>query len=135
MPTGHWWRAIELSEGRGSVWSLGLGELDGHGRLAIRQRNAEDGYQRGLFEDEEPEWIEVDLKRITVERTRKFGGAWLGLELLRRLGLDEFAKPKRCRTDGRKCPGLRWRWCWCSVVYAIRRASCTWLSRFTSPVQ
>jgi hypothetical protein len=34
----------------------------------------------------------VDLKGITVERTREFGGAWLGLELLRRLGLEEFVK-------------------------------------------
>jgi len=69
-----------------------LGELDGRGRLAIRQQGAEadTGYQRGLFEDEEPEWIEVDLKRIAVERTCKFGGPWLGLELLRRLDLDEF---------------------------------------------
>jgi transposase len=77
-----------------------LGELDGQGRLAIRQRDAEDGYQRALFEDEEPEWIEVDPKRITVERTRKFGGAWLGLELLRRLGLEEFVK--KTIPDGRE---------------------------------
>lgn len=69
-----------------------LGELDPRGRVAIRQQEAEGnaGYQRGLFEDQEPEWIEVDLKRIAVERTCKFGGPWLGLELLRRLGLDEF---------------------------------------------
>jgi len=69
-----------------------LGELDLQGRLAIRQQEAEGnaGYQRGLFEDQEPEWIEVDLKRIAVERTCKFGGPWLGLELLRRLGLDKF---------------------------------------------
>ena len=42
-----------------------LGELDTRGRLAIRQQGAEDGYQRGLFEDEEPEWIEVDLPVFT----------------------------------------------------------------------
>jgi hypothetical protein len=65
-----------------------LGELDEHGRLAIRQKD-ETGYQRS-FCDEEPEWIEVDLKRIAVERTCRFGGAWLGLELLRKLGLDAF---------------------------------------------
>jgi hypothetical protein len=65
-----------------------LGELDEHGRLAIREKG-EAGYQRSFF-DEEPEWIEVDLKRIAVERTRRFGGAWLGLELLRKLGLDAF---------------------------------------------
>lgn len=66
-----------------------LGELDEHGRLAIRQG---DGYQGNLFDDEEPQWIEVDLKRISVERTRKFGGPWLGLELLRKLGLDAFMR-------------------------------------------
>jgi transposase len=66
-----------------------LGELDEHGRLAVRQKD-EVGYQRNLYDDEEPEWIEVDLKRIAVERTRKFGGSWLGLELLRNLGLDAF---------------------------------------------
>jgi transposase len=68
-----------------------LGELDEHGRLAIRPQGQEAaGYQGNLFEDEEPEWIEVDLKRIAVERTRRFGGPWLGLELLRKLGLDIF---------------------------------------------
>ena len=66
-----------------------LGELDEQGRLAIRQKD-EAGYQRNLFDDEEPEWIEVDLKRIAVERARRFGGPWLGLELLRKLGLDSF---------------------------------------------
>jgi transposase len=71
-----------------------LGELDDRGRLAIRPQEAEGkgSYQRCLFEDEEPEWIEVDLKRIAVERTRRFGGPWLGLELFRRLGLDEFVR-------------------------------------------
>lgn len=66
-----------------------LGDLDEHGRLAIRQKD-EAVYQRSFFDNEEPEWIEVDLKRIAVERTRRFGGAWLGLELLRKLGLDAF---------------------------------------------
>jgi len=32
----------------------------------------------------------VDLKRVAVERSRRFGGAWLGLEVCRRLGLREF---------------------------------------------
>ena len=67
-----------------------LGELDEHGRLAVRLQGQDEGYQRSLFDDQEPEWIEVDLKRIAVERTRKFGGPWLGLELLRKLGLDTF---------------------------------------------
>ena len=36
------------------------------------------------------EWVEVDLKRVRVERSRKFGGPWLGLELMRWLELDHF---------------------------------------------
>jgi transposase len=69
-----------------------LGEMDERGRLAVRQQGIKDKnlYQHHLFNKEEPEWIEVDLKRIAVERTRKFGGSWIGLELLRRLGLDAF---------------------------------------------
>jgi hypothetical protein len=68
-----------------------LGELDEQGCLAIRQKGQEEtGYQRSLFDDEAPEWIEVDLKRIAIERTRRFGGSWLGLELLKKLGLDAF---------------------------------------------
>src|SRR5207247_4472605 len=38
----------------------------------------------------EPEWVEVDVKRVRVERSRKFGGPWLGRELVRRLALDRF---------------------------------------------
>ena len=69
-----------------------LGEMDESGRLAFRQQGARntDRYQHHLFDKQEPEWIEVDLKGIAVERTRKFGGPWIGLELLRRLGLDTF---------------------------------------------
>jgi transposase len=68
-----------------------LGELDERGRMAIRpDGQGETGYQRSLFDNEEPEWIEVDLKGIAVEQTRRFGGPWLGLELLRKLGLDAF---------------------------------------------
>ena len=65
-----------------------LGELDKQGRIAVRQQGAQTGYQGSLFDDAEPEWIEVDLKQIAVERTRRFGGPWLGLELLRKVGLD-----------------------------------------------
>jgi transposase len=67
-----------------------LGELDEQGRLAIRKEGEEARYQGHLFEDKKPIWIEVDVQRIAVERTRRFGGPWLGLELLRKLGLDSF---------------------------------------------
>ncbi len=34
-----------------------------------------------------PEWVEVDLSRLRVERARDFGAYWLGLEVLEKLGL------------------------------------------------
>ena len=37
----------------------------------------------------EPEWVEVDTANVRVENQLEFGGAWLALELIRRLQLDE----------------------------------------------
>ncbi|HYW40325.1 MAG TPA: hypothetical protein VE957_19630 [Terriglobales bacterium] len=68
-----------------------LGAMDEQGRLGVKgcaERCA--AHQGGLFRNTQPEWGEVDVKRVRVERSRKFGGPWLGLELLRRLGLDRF---------------------------------------------
>jgi transposase len=69
-----------------------LGEMDAAGRLGIHQQAAGAAAvaQRGLFRDVAPQWVEVDLKRIAVERKRKFGAPWLGLRLSRQLGLDDF---------------------------------------------
>lgn len=69
-----------------------LGELDAAGRMGIYQQAAGTAAvaQRGLFRDAKPQWVEVDLKRIAVERKRAFGGPWLGLELCRQVGLIDF---------------------------------------------
>src|ERR1017187_5291522 len=69
-----------------------LGEMDAAGRLGVHQQAAGAGVvaQRGLFRDIEPQWVEVDLKRIAVERRQAFGGPWLGLELCRQVGLSDF---------------------------------------------
>jgi transposase len=68
-----------------------LGELDGHGRLGVQHcaLGGKSGWQADLFQDTRPEYVEVDLKGVRVERSRQFGGCWLGLTLLRQLGLDE----------------------------------------------
>jgi transposase len=68
-----------------------LGELDEQGRLGVqRVAQPEPASQVHLFQKEaSPEWVEVDLHRVRVERSRPFGGAWLGLMLLRQLGLSE----------------------------------------------
>ena len=68
-----------------------LGELDEQGRLGV-QRAAQPGPapQAGLFDQEDrQEWVEVDLGGVRVERSRPFGGGWLGSMLLRQLGLRE----------------------------------------------
>src|SRR5258707_1291866 len=69
-----------------------LGEMDAAGRLGIHLQAAGAAAiaQRGLFQDIEPQWVEVDLKRIAIERKRAFGGPWLGLELCRQVGLVDF---------------------------------------------
>jgi len=68
-----------------------LGAMDERGRLGVKhcaERTATQ--QASLFGSAQPEWVEVDVQRVRVERSRKFGGPWLGLELLRQLGLDGF---------------------------------------------
>ena len=69
-----------------------LGELDEKGRLGVK--HAAEGnrrsHQQKLFDEVKPEWVEVDTSRVRVENCRDFGGPWLGLELVDRLGLKDF---------------------------------------------
>jgi transposase len=65
-----------------------LGEMDSAGRVGLKM--AVQGFrehQPDLFNDTAPEWVEVNIRGVRTERTRDFGSIWLGLELLRRLGL------------------------------------------------
>ena len=67
-----------------------LGQLDPPVRLGIK-RAAEGNANRqaGLFNKAKSEWVVVDTKQIRVERCVDFGGPWLSLELIRRLGLTQ----------------------------------------------
>ncbi len=68
-----------------------LGEMDETGRLGVE--NAAEGgggVQRKLFDDVKPEWVEVNINEVRVEKIKDFGGPWLGLELMRRLEIDRF---------------------------------------------
>ncbi|MHC4180227.1 MAG: IS1634 family transposase, partial [Planctomycetota bacterium] len=69
-----------------------LGQLDEQGRLGVKE--AAEGRpahrQKELFEEVEPQWVEVDTCRVRLENRRDFGGPWLALEMVRRLRLDEF---------------------------------------------
>jgi transposase len=70
-----------------------LGDVSESARAGI-ELAAEDRssvHQRQLFdEDLEPEWQRIDTRRVRVERARDFGGSWLALEVLERLGLPHF---------------------------------------------
>ncbi len=69
-----------------------LGEMDAAGRLGIHQQAAGAAAiaQRGLFQDIEPQWVEVDLKLIAIQGKRAFGCPWLALQLCRQVGLVDF---------------------------------------------
>jgi transposase len=69
-----------------------VGQLDEAGRLGVQEaaEGKPGGRQRKLFDDVQPQWVEVDASRVRVENCRALGGPWLGLELVRKLGLKEF---------------------------------------------
>jgi len=70
-----------------------LGEADKAERLGIQQiATGNPPHQADIFDAIEPSWVEVDARRVRTERPREFGGVWLGLELLRRLGLSDFLR-------------------------------------------
>jgi transposase len=64
-----------------------LGQAQASVRGGMREQASGRPYQRMLFEDAEPVWVEVDASSLRIERCLDFGGPWLGLELLKRLGL------------------------------------------------
>jgi transposase len=66
--------------------------MDEDGRLGVKDAadKKSANRQQRLFDQVEPRWVQVDVNGIRVERTRDFGGPWLGLELLKRLDLLSF---------------------------------------------
>ncbi len=67
-----------------------LGDVDKAACIGTKQAALEQTgtWQSRLFDEEgEPEWVEVDTKRVRVERVRDFGGFWLGLQVMEKLGL------------------------------------------------
>jgi transposase len=64
--------------------------MDEAGRLGIKDAaEGHDGQQGDVFYDTEPEWVEVDVKRVRTERCRRFGDAWIAVEIMKKLGLPE----------------------------------------------
>ena len=68
-----------------------LGQVEKSKRLGMKQAAGGTAWhQPSLFDQAEPEWVRVNLKRLRVERCLDFGGPWLGLQILRKLGLLGF---------------------------------------------
>ena len=78
-----------------------LGQLDEAGRLGVREAAVGSSAvrQRTLFEETPLQWVQVDPRGVRVENCRQFGGPWLALELIRKLGLYDFLQ--RTLTSGR----------------------------------
>jgi transposase len=78
-----------------------LGGLDEAGRLGVADAASGrgDGGQRVLFDSTSPRFVEIDTTCLRVENVRQFGGAWLALQLIDKLGLrcflDEVMPPGR----------------------------------------
>jgi hypothetical protein len=71
--------------------------MDEAGRLGIEEAATAltgQSSQKELFPETVPEtrFVEIDRTSVRVENGRQFGGPWLALELIRKLGLNEFLK-------------------------------------------
>jgi len=69
-----------------------LGQVDETLRQGVRRSTTGKKHQRMLFDDIEPRWVEIDVNNIRVENCLEFGGPWLSIELIKRLGLIELFK-------------------------------------------
>jgi transposase len=73
-----------------------LGQIDEADRLGVQQATEPRiaSSQRRLFAESETQarYVEIDRTRVRVENCRQFGGPWLALELVKKLGLHEFLK-------------------------------------------
>jgi transposase len=89
----HYWALVEsVRTERGPrhrVVSY-LGDMYPAGRLGMQ--NAAEGHppiQDSLFDETEAEWVEINTRKVRLERSRRFGDVWLALELFKKLGLRD----------------------------------------------
>ena len=67
-----------------------LGEIDQKGRMGVKQlAEGKGNNQEDLFDQEvESQWVEVDIKRVRVENSLRFGDVFLAEEIIKKLHLD-----------------------------------------------
>jgi len=83
-----YWALVEsYRTARVSAWWRGWVPWTSEGAWVSSAANAGAGQAELFAASEEPEWAEVDLRGVRAERTRRFGGPWLGTpEKFRRVG-------------------------------------------------
>jgi transposase len=93
--TYFYWKLIEsVRTARGPrqrvvAYLGGLDQADRRGVADAASGRGGDG-QRVLFDSTSPRFVEIDTARLRVENIRAFGGAWLALQLIDKLGLRGF---------------------------------------------
>jgi transposase len=65
--------------------------MDKAGRVGIHRavQGNQSKIQESFFDETSPEWVEVNVRKVRTERSRRFGDVWLALELIKRLGLSD----------------------------------------------
>ena len=67
-----------------------LGDMDEAGRLGVHHAVEKDlSVQESLFDATLPEWVEVNVRKVRTERSRRFGDVWIALELIKKLCFGE----------------------------------------------
>ncbi len=82
-------RSVRTARGPRQQVVAYLGDLDEAGRLGVQEaaeNRAVSTEQPELFDTPPRRWVEVDVSAVRVEGTRDFGGPWLALQLISRLG-------------------------------------------------
>jgi transposase len=83
-----------------------LGQLDEEGRLGVQEAAAPqapsderqqrlsfaDGTSHDDSADTKPRWVTVNASAVRVENCVQFGGPWLALQLIKKIGLDDFLR-------------------------------------------
>jgi hypothetical protein len=89
----YYWSLVETyrtSSGPRQRTVAYLGDVDEAVQLGVKDAaEGHVGQQRSLFNNTEPEWTEVDIRMVHIERSRRFGDIWVALEVMKKLGLTE----------------------------------------------
>jgi len=87
-----------------------LGDMDVAGRVGfLHAVVGEPPRQESLFSDKtSTEWVEVNVRKVRTERSRRFGDVWLALELIKKLGLGELLENLMLEEEEKHSPKISW---------------------------